>query len=104
MKRRERPDAQRAAGGPPNWHSNRSGAYVTGEDVRRESIEHVIERLRTKVARSKDAKVYFVPLQDLQVGARIAASRDQCLGSIGTRWFGVELHPLVRRPKSQRFV
>jgi multidrug efflux pump subunit AcrB len=46
-------------------------------DVRRESVEHVIERLRVKLARSKDAKVYFVPLQDIQVGAKIAASRYQ---------------------------
>jgi len=46
-------------------------------DARRESVEHVIERLRVKLARSKDSKVYFVPLQDVQVGAKTAASRYQ---------------------------
>jgi hydrophobe/amphiphile efflux-1 (HAE1) family protein len=46
-------------------------------DVRQGSVEQVIDRLRVTLARSKDAKVYFVPLQDIQVGAKVAASRYQ---------------------------
>jgi hydrophobe/amphiphile efflux-1 (HAE1) family protein len=46
-------------------------------EVRREPIAQVIERLRGKLAGFKDANVYFVPLQDVQVGAKVAASRYQ---------------------------
>jgi len=46
-------------------------------DVRREPIEQVVERLRKKLARSRDARPVFVPLQDVQVGAKRAASRYQ---------------------------
>jgi hydrophobe/amphiphile efflux-1 (HAE1) family protein len=45
--------------------------------LRRQSIEQVIERLRGKLAESKNAKAFFVPLQDLQVGAKRSASRYQ---------------------------
>ena len=46
-------------------------------EVRKESIERVIARLRLKLANSEDARVVFVPLQDLNVGAKKSASRYQ---------------------------
>ncbi len=44
---------------------------------RRESVEKVAERLRKELAKSKDAKAYFVPLQDIRVGAKMSAARYQ---------------------------
>ena len=46
-------------------------------EVRKQSVEKVIARLRAKVANSEDARVIFVPLQDLNVGAKKSASRYQ---------------------------
>ena len=45
--------------------------------VRKESVEQVIDRFRSKLAKSKDAKAVFVPLQDLKVGAKKSSSRYQ---------------------------
>ena len=46
-------------------------------EVRKQSVERVIARLRAKLANSEDARVVFVPLQDLSVGAKKSASRYQ---------------------------
>jgi multidrug efflux pump len=46
-------------------------------DIRRESVEQVIDRLRRNLANAEDAKAVFVPLQDLNVGAKKSASRYQ---------------------------
>ncbi len=46
-------------------------------EVRKQSIERVIARLRVKLGNSQDARVVFVPLQDLSVGAKRSASRYQ---------------------------
>jgi multidrug efflux pump len=45
--------------------------------VRGESIERVIDRLRRKLAQSEDARVFFVPVQDIRLGAQRSASRYQ---------------------------
>jgi hydrophobe/amphiphile efflux-1 (HAE1) family protein len=45
-------------------------------DVRHETIEQVIDRLRDKLAKY-DAKTRFVPVQDIRVGAKRSASRYQ---------------------------
>jgi hydrophobe/amphiphile efflux-1 (HAE1) family protein len=44
---------------------------------RKESVERVIARLRAKLADTRDARVVFVPLQDLSIGAKKSASRYQ---------------------------
>ena len=44
---------------------------------RKESVERVIARLRAKLANTQDARVVFVPLQDLSIGAKKSASRYQ---------------------------
>jgi hydrophobe/amphiphile efflux-1 (HAE1) family protein len=44
---------------------------------RKESVERVIARLRAKLASTQDARVVFVPLQDLSIGAKKSASRYQ---------------------------
>lgn len=46
-------------------------------NVRRESVDQVIDRLRGKLAASQDAKAVFVPVQDIRVGAKRSASRYQ---------------------------
>jgi hydrophobe/amphiphile efflux-1 (HAE1) family protein len=46
-------------------------------DVRRESIGRVIERLRKTLGKSTNAKAFFVPVQDIRVGAKRSASRYQ---------------------------
>jgi multidrug efflux pump len=46
-------------------------------EVRKQSVESIIARLRVKLAGSEDARVVFVPLQDLNVGAKKSASRYQ---------------------------
>ena len=46
-------------------------------EIRRESVQGVIARLRAKLADSEDARAVFVPLQDLKVGANRSASRYQ---------------------------
>ena len=46
-------------------------------EVRKQSVERIIARLRAKVANSEDARVVFMPLQDLSVGAKKSASRYQ---------------------------
>jgi len=46
-------------------------------DVRGESIGLVADRLRKKLENSNDAKAYFVPMQDIRIGAKISASRYQ---------------------------
>ena len=46
-------------------------------ELRKQSVERIIARLRAKVANSEDARVIFVPLQDLSVGAKKSASRYQ---------------------------
>jgi hydrophobe/amphiphile efflux-1 (HAE1) family protein len=46
-------------------------------DVRGESVENVVERLGKSLAKSSDAKTYFVPMQDIRVGAKVSASRYQ---------------------------
>jgi len=46
-------------------------------EVRKQSVEKIIARLRAKLANSEDARVVFVPLQDLSVGAKKSASRYQ---------------------------
>ncbi|HTZ34838.1 MAG TPA: efflux RND transporter permease subunit [Stellaceae bacterium] len=45
--------------------------------VRHESVDRVIDRLRTRLAGSPDAKAYFTAVQDIRVGARRMASRYQ---------------------------
>ncbi len=46
-------------------------------EVRKESVGQVIDRLRGTLARSEDARVIMVPLQDLNVGAKKSAARYQ---------------------------
>jgi multidrug efflux pump subunit AcrB len=46
-------------------------------EVRKQSVESIIARLRAKLAGSEDARAVFVPLQDLNVGAKKSASRYQ---------------------------
>jgi len=46
-------------------------------DVRQQSVDQVIDRLRNKLANSEDARAVFTPLQDLNVGAKKSASRYQ---------------------------
>jgi len=46
-------------------------------EARKESVEKVIARLRAKLANTQDARVVFVPLQDLSIGAKKSASRYQ---------------------------
>jgi multidrug efflux pump len=46
-------------------------------DVRRASVDQVIDRLRGKLENSRDAKPVFVPVQDIRVGAKRSASRYQ---------------------------
>jgi multidrug efflux pump len=45
--------------------------------VRKESVEQVIDRFRRKLVNTEDARAVFVPLQDLNVGAKKSASRYQ---------------------------
>ena len=45
--------------------------------VRKESLDQVIARLRKKVAKVEDARAIFVPVQDVSLGAKRAASRYQ---------------------------
>ena len=45
--------------------------------VRKESVERVIDRFRRKLVHTEDARAVFVPLQDLNVGAKKSASRYQ---------------------------
>ncbi len=46
-------------------------------DQRRESIQHVIERLREKLSHVQGIRTFFVPLQDLNLGAQSSSSRYQ---------------------------
>ena len=46
-------------------------------ELRKQPVERIIARLRAKVANSEDARVIFVPLQDVNVGAKKSASRYQ---------------------------
>ena len=46
-------------------------------EVRKELVGQVIDRLRGTLARSEDARVIMVPLQDLNVGAKKSAARYQ---------------------------
>jgi hydrophobe/amphiphile efflux-1 (HAE1) family protein len=45
--------------------------------VRKESIEQVIARLRAKMAKVQDARAIFVPVQDVNIGAKRTAARYQ---------------------------
>jgi multidrug efflux pump subunit AcrB len=46
-------------------------------EARKQSLEKIIARLRRKLSRAQDARVVFVPLQDLSVGAKKSAARYQ---------------------------
>ena len=45
--------------------------------VRKELLDEVIARLRKKLAKVEDARVIFVPVQDVSLGAKRAAARYQ---------------------------
>ena len=45
--------------------------------VRKESLDQIIARLRKKVAKVEDSRAIFVPVQDVSLGAKRAASRYQ---------------------------
>ena len=45
--------------------------------VRKESLDEIIARLRKKLAKVEDARVIFVPVQDVSLGAKRAAARYQ---------------------------
>jgi hydrophobe/amphiphile efflux-1 (HAE1) family protein len=45
--------------------------------VRKASVDQVIARLRKRLAKVRDSRAIFVPMQDLNVGARRTASRYQ---------------------------
>jgi hydrophobe/amphiphile efflux-1 (HAE1) family protein len=72
--------------------------------VRKESLDQIIARLRKKVAKVEDARAIFVPVQDVSLGAKRAASRYQyALSGLNrdevVRWSEVMLRRITALPQ-----